>query len=571
MATKFYLHREGVGTLPSGTLPSAEQSSLTPDANLFDNEDGSENRVMNTTISAQAQTSATNTSTADTNAHNYYIMRWVSPKINQTSIAANTWTMEFAASESNANANFPRNGAGAMRVCCYVWKPSNGTKYGNILDGNTNADGEEAGTTQTVINFTFSGASVGSLTANDAVIVIELWAIVTQGNATARTQTVFYDGTTENSTSNEAAFLSTPENLTLGGTDYTTSISTQTVSVSENLARQLNATRSQSTETTNISENIVKSKGQTRELSESAIVVGESLARKLDAIRNPQETTSIGETLTRMLAATRLIPTENTTVGGGTIQTVLGYVRNMATETVTIGENLTRKLDAIRTLPETTIVEDILNRTLAATRAIATESIVIGENLVRLLAAQRIIGQTVTISDLLETLFQSGGGGNQNYTRTITEDTSISDLLERMLSAFRISNDTTVVGESINRTYSATRPISEDVPITDSLTRMLSAFRTVLESTTISDLLEYIHTPVGATNYVRDLIENVSISDTVKTLLSPIKIFKSSIGDFASEGIRTVRKGRILSPNRWRNSFYTYTHTRDPDHSEKTG
>ena len=390
----------------------------------------------------------------------------------------------------------------------------------------------------------------------------------------------------------------------------------------------------------------------TRTMETETTTISESISRLLAATRNPQETTNMGENLTRMLSATRLMSTETVTINdGGIVQSVHGYVRTMATEivnigesllhqltanrslpeSVSIGENLTRKLDAIRTLPESIIIEDTITRMLAATRAIATESIVIGENLVRLLAAQRIIedttavldnltrmlsatrtsienisvgdsltrmleafrtiGQTTSISDLLETLFQSGGGGNQNYTRTITEDTSISDQLSRMLEAFRTSSDTTVVDESINRTYSASRTISEDVSIIDSLSLQLSAFRTLLENvgitdqlerkldsfrtiietTSISDLLEHLKQSADNQNFVRTLVENVSVSDSVKTLLSAIKLFKSSIGNFASEGIRTVRKGRILSPNRWRNSFYTYTHTRDPEHSEKQG
>ena len=209
MATKLYLH--SATSTVSGTLPTDEQSSLTPDANDFEGS-RTTNRTMNTTIGV-SQANLTNTSTGDTNAHNYYITRFVSPLLYQGNISAQTWTMEYAAKEANAAANFPRNGAGAMYVNCYVWKPSDGTKVGTILDGNSNADGEEAGTTQTVINFTFSGAAVTGMTPGDAVLVIEMWAQVTQGNGTTRVQDVYFDGTTENSTTSEAAFLSTPENL----------------------------------------------------------------------------------------------------------------------------------------------------------------------------------------------------------------------------------------------------------------------------------------------------------------------------------------------------------------------
>jgi len=210
MATKLYLHASTSSV--TGTLPTDEQSSLTPDANDFEGS-RTTNRTMNTTIGV-SQANLTNTSTADTSSHNYYVSRWVSPLLYQGNVSANTWTFEFGAKESNAAANFPVSGtAVAGRVNCYIWKPSNGTKVGTILDGNTNADCEEAGTTQSVINMTFSGAQVTGMTPGDAVLVIEMWAIVTQANGTQRTQDVYYDGTTENSTSSEAAYLSTPENL----------------------------------------------------------------------------------------------------------------------------------------------------------------------------------------------------------------------------------------------------------------------------------------------------------------------------------------------------------------------
>jgi len=167
---------------------------------------------MNTSIGA-SQANLSKASIADTNANNYYIGRWVSPTLYQSRIDANTWTVEYGAKESNAAANFPRSSTGVMYVNCYVWQPSDGTKIGTVLDGNSNSDGEEASTTQTVINFTFAGAAVTGMKPGNACLIIELWAQVTQANGTQRTDDFYYDGTTENSTSNEAAFLNTPENL----------------------------------------------------------------------------------------------------------------------------------------------------------------------------------------------------------------------------------------------------------------------------------------------------------------------------------------------------------------------
>jgi hypothetical protein len=217
MATKFYLHA-AVSGVP-GTLPSAEQSSLT----AFDNyeADQSSNRNMDKTIGA-SQTSLANASNASTSLRDYYVARWVSPILAQTSISANTWTYNFAAQESNTSANHPVSGTNQpVYVCCYVWKPSNGTKYGNILDGNSASVYDEPGAanSERVMHGTFSGSAVSSLTSGDAVIVFEMWFRITQAMATSYTHTVFFDGTTENTTenavvSNHASFIETPENLT---------------------------------------------------------------------------------------------------------------------------------------------------------------------------------------------------------------------------------------------------------------------------------------------------------------------------------------------------------------------
>ncbi len=214
MATKLYLHAST--SVPSGTLPTTEQSALTS-VNDFEANQAT-NRVMNTTIGV-SQTSLANASQADTNANDYYIARWVSPIIWQGTISANTWDYKSAMQESNANANFPRNGAGALYVNCYVWNLRTGTKVGTILDGATAADGEEAGTGETLIECTFTGAAVSGIEPGQCVIVFEAWARTTQGNGTSRTQTFYFDGTTESSTTTNAAHISTPEDLQFSQTD----------------------------------------------------------------------------------------------------------------------------------------------------------------------------------------------------------------------------------------------------------------------------------------------------------------------------------------------------------------
>jgi hypothetical protein len=213
LATKLYLHNVHVG---SAQLPSTEQSTLTS-ANDFEASQD-RNRLMDTVIGT-SQTSVANTSNASTSAVDYYALRFVSRKLNQTSVAANTWTLNFAASQSNTLANFPVSGNNQpIYINAYVWRPSSATKVGTILDGNSaSVYDEPTDTAERVMHGTFSGSSVASVQAGD-VIVLEMWFRVTQGMTTAYTQTIFFDGTTENTTenatvSNHASYLETPENL----------------------------------------------------------------------------------------------------------------------------------------------------------------------------------------------------------------------------------------------------------------------------------------------------------------------------------------------------------------------
>ena len=173
-----------------------------------------------TTTKGAAQTSLANASTATVSATNYYVARWVSPKLNQTSVSANTWTYDFACKSSNASANFPVSSTNkAVYVNAYVWRTSTQAVVGTIKDGTTNATySEPSAGTEKSEHGTFVGSAVANCVANDDVIIIEMWFQVTQASATSYTQTIYFDGTTENrstgtTVSNYAAFVETPENL----------------------------------------------------------------------------------------------------------------------------------------------------------------------------------------------------------------------------------------------------------------------------------------------------------------------------------------------------------------------
>jgi len=132
------------------------------------------------------------------------------------------------------NGNFPvdGNGVNPMRVVCYVWRPSTQTKVGNILDGNSASNPTEPAAQRNIL-VTFSGAAVSSIQDGD-VICYEVMFPITQAAATAYTDTIYFDGTTASTinnqtTSNQASFLETPQSLTFGEPPATTPVSQEII------------------------------------------------------------------------------------------------------------------------------------------------------------------------------------------------------------------------------------------------------------------------------------------------------------------------------------------------------
>jgi hypothetical protein len=216
MVTRFYLH----STTDSTTgLPTTEQSAS---ASSLDWEAQTNNRVMNTTIGV-AQTLVTKTSaSAFTNAR-CFVSKWVSPPLDQTSVAANTWKWNFACKDANFNPNnYPcLSTSTVVPITCYVWRPGTASKVGNILDGDSATgfydNGGQGVNTEKSNDGTFTGSAVASVQQGD-VIIMEAWVYINTAGG-SEVYSFYYDGTTVTTTdgttvSNHASFLETPENLT---------------------------------------------------------------------------------------------------------------------------------------------------------------------------------------------------------------------------------------------------------------------------------------------------------------------------------------------------------------------
>lgn len=223
MATRLYFHAASSGL---SNLPTTEQSTLTATVN---SDALTVNRSMDTSIGT-SQASFVLNSSATSSAQNLYYSRFVSPALNMASLPAQTWTYNFSCQVSNTFANFPvTNSNQPIPICCYVWRPGTG-KVANVLNGNSASVYNELSTNNTnlAMHGTFSGAAVNSMQSGD-VLVFEMWHTISQANNTARTTTMYYDGTTVNTSMNttstsHASFLESPQDFTFDGGGSPTSM-----------------------------------------------------------------------------------------------------------------------------------------------------------------------------------------------------------------------------------------------------------------------------------------------------------------------------------------------------------
>jgi hypothetical protein len=194
MATRLYLYWTfGTNVYPAGSkMPAGPQSTLQlgshasalPDGSYFDM------ALQNMVIPASNQVTDTDPHTPGTRT--YYISRFTSPILNQKTIQAGQWTYAFGTTENGVLEDgvtpfvgfFPVSGhAKSVYVNVYVWRPSTGTKYGTIYEGQTNAtinnDYPHAFLDFYFHVTTFSGKKITGLIPGDAVIVKEVWFTIT--------------------------------------------------------------------------------------------------------------------------------------------------------------------------------------------------------------------------------------------------------------------------------------------------------------------------------------------------------------------------------------------------------
>lgn len=201
MATKLYFHL--IGTSVSGTLPAstATISATTPAQTIAQG-----NHAMNRSIGTlQATASITTNGTA--NAQPTPLARFISDRLAAQTFAltsAGDISLSIGGSESNAGSNFQ------VRISLATWRPSTGAVVTRIHDLAANST-LEPGTSETSLTSTNAAGGTSATIADGDVLICEIWRDSTvPGAATARTNTVYFDGTTEGSTTSNAAFINFP-------------------------------------------------------------------------------------------------------------------------------------------------------------------------------------------------------------------------------------------------------------------------------------------------------------------------------------------------------------------------
>jgi hypothetical protein len=471
--TRFYFHN--VANATSG-LPSSEQSTLTVGQSAEGGTASALNKTMNTTIGTGQLSLAMTIS--GTVAKNCYYTRFVSVPLFQTSIAANTWTYNFAAAEASTFLNFPVNGTNQpVRVNCYVWRPSTSTKIGTILDGNTASTVTE-GTNNQIRSqqTTFAGAAVSSMQNGD-VVILEIWFIVTPQVSFAAT--FYYDGTTVNTTAgstvtNHASFLETPETLTLAGAQHFDRTASDTVTLSDGVTRRKRAIRP---------------------IPGESFTIADGVSRFMDVGRAVTATLTISAPAVRVYRTAKSIPQSFTIVVDALGEKLFHRVLN---EDIIILADANRTAKLARIFPESIslsvtparirrILRPVTGQTLAvnatAQRAkrfvrTANNTLTIADSVLRDLLFKRTIAEPVTI---VANTVKSG-----RIRKTVNGTLSIVANTARVKRVLKTINESFTIAASVSAAKRVVRvAVSEILTITDAIARRLKAARIIAVPITV--------------------------------------------------------------------------------------
>ena len=149
-----------------------------------------------------SQVSIAVTTLAQTTLQTNWFRRWCSDPIAAQTIAGQSIGLHAALAESNTNSLFS-----VTFASLFLWRPSTGARIATLTDPGAGALATP-GLTETAESGTDTTNFVSGVTASDGdILVLEFYGNAQQSMATSYTNTLFYDGTTEDSATSNAAYL----------------------------------------------------------------------------------------------------------------------------------------------------------------------------------------------------------------------------------------------------------------------------------------------------------------------------------------------------------------------------
>lgn len=230
---------------------------------------------------------------------------------------------------------------------------------------------------------------------------------------------------------------------------------------------------------------------------------------------------------------------------------------DLSQSTVTVSDVVSRVHGFVRGLIEDPIVvQDVVDRLMAFSRAIS-ETVTTNDSVVRIKNAVRSIiepfsqmfddgifgdsdqfdlnTQTVNIEDSV--VIQKG------YARIITENETIMDSVDRIVSFFRTISDTAITSiDSVSRTLTSIRTITEDaITNNDNVSRILG-FQAII-SETATDVMDSIDRLM---NTSVSISETTIVDDSVTRLRSSFRTISGVVVSTMDSISRTWLQNRVI-------------------------
>jgi hypothetical protein len=206
--SKFYLldaATPNTGTMPTSALTITPTSPTGDAAGAYTVRDATD-VAGSSNPDIESQITATANSSPQLWGHRRFASRPLAAHAFTT--AEGNWTFSYARSESNLLHNQ------GIRCRAFLWRPSTGAIVGLKSDGPLFSGAEPLTTGEEAESVTATWFN-NNTSADEDILVFDVWTSFTQGMNTAYTDQFAYNGTTEGSTTTCATFVTPPVALTL--------------------------------------------------------------------------------------------------------------------------------------------------------------------------------------------------------------------------------------------------------------------------------------------------------------------------------------------------------------------